>query len=162
MAKLKVIPLTLKAANAYVKEHHRHNKPCVGHRFSIGALDEDDNIVGVAIIGRPVARMLDDGLTVEVNRVCTNEDSPKNVCSFLYARAWRIWQQMGGERMITYTLQSEPGSSLKGAGWKVMATTRKRKKEHLWNTRKPKHKGYVSDRKEQEADGQIKIRWEAQ
>ena len=162
MAKLKVIPLTLKAANAYVKEHHRHNKPCVGHRFSIGALDEDDNIVGVAIIGRPVARMLDDGLTVEVNRVCTNEDSPKNVCSFLYARAWRIWQQMGGERMITYTLQSEPGSSLKGAGWKVMATTRKRKKEHLWNTRKPKHKGYVSDRKEQEADGHIKIRWEAQ
>jgi hypothetical protein len=67
---------------------------------------------------------------------------------------------MGGERMITYTLATEPGSSLKGAGWKVMATTRKRKKEHLWNTRKPKHKGYVSERREQEADGQIKIRWE--
>lgn len=162
MAKLKVIPLTLKSANAYVEDFHRHNKPCVGHRFSIGALDENKNIVGVAIIGRPVARMLDDGLTAEVNRLCTNDGSPKNVCSFLYARAWRIWQQMGGERMITYTLSTEPGSSLKGAGWHIMGETRKRKKEHLWNTRKKTNVGYVSERTEQAVDGQLKLRWEAQ
>lgn len=159
MAKFKVIPLTLKSANAYVEKFHRHNKPCVGHRFSIGALDENENIVGVAIIGRPVARMLDDGLTAEVNRVCTNDDSPKNVCSFLYARAWRIWQQMGGERMITYTLQSEPGSSLKGAGWKIAGKT---KKNDYWKTRKKTHLGYVAERTAQAVDGQLKFRWEAQ
>tara|TARA_R100001082_G_scaffold90748_1_gene57343 strand:+ start:69 stop:548 length:480 start_codon:yes stop_codon:yes gene_type:complete len=159
MAKLKVIPLTLKSANAYVEDFHRHNKPCVGHRFSIGALDENENIVGVAIIGRPVARMLDDGLTAEVNRLCTNDDSPKNVCSFLYARAWRIWQQMGGERMITYTLQSENGSSLKGAGWKIVGKTNK---NDFWNTRKKTNVGYVSERVEQDVDGQLKLRWQAQ
>ena len=159
MAKLKVIPLTLKSANAYVEDFHRHNKPCVGHRFSIGALDENENIVGVAIIGRPVARMLDDGFTAEVNRLCTNDDSPKNVCSFLYARAWRIWQQMGGERMITYTLQSESGSSLKGAGWKIVGKTNK---NDFWNTRKKTNVGYVSERTEQAVDGQLKLRWEAQ
>lgn len=159
MARIKVIPLTLKVANAYVKEHHRHNKACVGHRFSIGALDENNNLVGVAIIGRPVARMLDDGLTAEVNRVCTNDDSPKNVCSFLYARAWRIWQQMGGERMITYTLKSESGSSLKGAGWKIMGQTNK---SDWWSSRKNIHVGFVEEREEQETDGQIKLRWEAQ
>tara|TARA_Y100000593_G_scaffold23111_1_gene45886 strand:+ start:198 stop:677 length:480 start_codon:yes stop_codon:yes gene_type:complete len=159
MAKFKVIPLTLKSANAYVEDFHRHNKPCVGHRFSIGALDENENIVGVAIIGRPVARMLDDGLTAEVNRLCTNDDSPKNVCSFLYARAWRIWQQMGGERMITYTLQSENGSSLKGAGWKIVGKTNK---NDFWNTRKKTNVGYVSERAEQDVDGQLKFRWQAQ
>ena len=62
--------------------------------------------------------------------------------------------------MITYTLVTEPGSSLKGAGWQIMGETRKKKKEHLWNTRKPKHKGYISERREQEADGQMKLRWE--
>jgi hypothetical protein len=159
MAKLKVIPLTLKTANSYVKEFHRHNKTCTGHRFSIGALDKNNNIVGVAIIGRPVARMLDDGLTAEVNRVCTNDDSPKNVCSFLYARSWRIWQQMGGERMITYTLQSELGSSLKGAGWKIFGKTNK---NDFWNTRKKTNVGYVEDRTPQTVDGQLKFRWEAQ
>ena len=159
MAKLKVFPLTLKAANEYIKEHHRHNKPCRGHRFSIGALDENNNLVGVAIIGRPVARMLDDGLTAEVNRVCTNDDSPKNVCSFLYARAWRIWQQMGGERMITYTLQTESGTSLKGAGWKIVGGT---KKNDDWNSRSKHHIGYIANREKQEVDGQLKFRWEAQ
>ena len=159
MAKLKVTPLTLKVANTYVSEHHRHNKACQGHRFSIGALDQQGNLVGVAIIGRPVSRMLDDGLTAEVNRVCIAYPSPKNVCSFLYARAWRIWQQMGGERMITYTLQSESGSSLKGAGWKIVGKT---KKNDFWTSRKPEHKGYVQFREDQEVDGQLKLRWEAQ
>jgi len=116
--------------------------------------------LGVAIVGRPVARALDDIITAEISRVCTAEGGPKNVCSFLYGRCWRSWQQMGGERMITYTLVTEPGSSLKGAGWQIMGETRKKKKEHLWNTRKPKHKGYISERREQEADGQMKLRWE--
>ena len=155
MSKLKVLPLTLKVANAYVEEYHRHNKPCVGHRFSIGALDKDEKMVGVAIIGRPISRKLDDGLTAEVNRVCTNDDSPKNVCSFLYARAWRIWQQMGGERMITYTLQSEPGSSLRGAGWKIVGEVNR---PSSW------YKSRV-DKYERDAQGvysQRKFRWEAQ
>ena len=160
MAKLKVVPLTLQEANDYVYDHHRHNKPVTGHRFSIGAILDKGDILGGAIVGRPVARALDDQVTAEINRVCVAEDSPKNVCSFLYGRCWRIWQQMGGERMLTYTLSTEPGSSLKGAGLHIMGETRKRKKEHLWNTRGPKHKGYVSERKEQEADGQIKMRWE--
>ena len=134
---------------------YRHNKASVGHRFSIGALDENENIVGVAIIGRPVARALDDGLTVEVNRVCTNDDSPKNVCSFLYARAWRIWQQMGGERMITYTLQSETGSSLKGSGWKIVGEVNK--PSNWYKSRVDKY-----ERKEQEVYAQRKFRWEAQ
>ena len=155
MAKLKVTPLTLKVANNYVSEHHRHNKACRGHRFSIGALDQQGNLVGVAIIGRPVSRMLDDGLTAEVNRVCIADPSPKNVCSFLYARAWRIWQQMGGESMITYTLQSESVSSLKGAGWKMVG---KVEKPAGWH----KHRTDSIERVTQDIYGQLKFRWEAQ
>ena len=68
-----------------------------GHKYSIGASD-GENLVGVAIVGRPVARKLDDGFTAEVLRVCVKDDSPKNTCSFLYGRSWRIWQQMGGKR----------------------------------------------------------------
>ena len=82
-------------------------------------------MVGIAIVGRPLARLLDDGYTAEITRVCTREESPKNTCSFLYGRCWRIWQQMGGKRMVTYTLQTESGSSLKGSGWKIVGKTNK-------------------------------------
>ena len=80
MAKLKVVPLTLQEANDYVYDHHRHNKPVTGHRFSIGAILDKGDILGVAIVGRPVARALDDQVTAEINRVCVAEDSHKNVC----------------------------------------------------------------------------------
>lgn len=114
---LELRPLTLKQANAYVFEHHRHNKPVVGHRFSIGCFD-GDVMHGVAIVGHPVARRLDDGLTVEVMRVCT--DGTYNACSILYGACARIAKEMGYKRIITYTLVSEPGTSLKASGWTRM------------------------------------------
>lgn len=96
---LEVCPVSLKEANAFVEQHHRHHKPVVGHKFSIACTD-GENIVGVAIVGRPVARYLDDGWTLEVNRLCT--DGTKNACSFLYAAAWRAVRAMGYHKLITY------------------------------------------------------------
>ena len=111
---LEVCPVSLKEANAFVEQHHRHHKPVVGHKFSIACTD-GENIVGVAIVGRPVARYLDDGWTLEVNRLCT--DGTKNACSFLYAAAARAARAMGYQRIITYTLDTEGGASLRAAGW---------------------------------------------
>ena len=116
---LAVAPTTLREANEFVANFHRHSKPTQGGRFAIAAVF-DQNIVGVAIVGRPVSQTLQDGLKAEITRLCVSKDAPKNTCSFLYGRCWRIWQQMGGNRMITYTLQSETGASLKGSGWTVM------------------------------------------
>jgi|TARA_X000001388_G_scaffold43651_1_gene30681 hypothetical protein len=124
--RLKIIPMTLRKANDFVKRFHRHNKNSQGHKFSVGA-SYNGELVGVAIVGRPVARKLDDGFTTEILRVCVRDSAPKNTCSFLYGRCWRIWQQMGGKRMITYTLQSEPGTSLKAADWKIMGETKPEK-----------------------------------
>jgi hypothetical protein len=146
--KLSVIPITGHEANDFIKNFHRHNKPVRGQRFSIGA--STDKLVGVAIVGRPIARLLQDGLTAEITRVCVVDTAPKGTCSFLYGRCWRIWQQMGGKRLVTYTLQEESGASLRGAGWKIMG----------------KNKGGGWDRKERKRDwqpiyGQLKFRWEA-
>jgi hypothetical protein len=69
-------------------------------------------------VGRPVARHLDDGWTVEVNRVAT--DGTRNACSMLYAASWRAARAMGYRRMVTYTLDTEPGTSLRAAGWKIV------------------------------------------
>lgn len=109
-----LVPISLKDANAFVAEHHRHHRPVVGHKFSIGCA-QDGKLVGVAIIGRPVSRYLDNGLTLEVNRLCT--DGTKNACSMLYAAAWRAARAMGYEKIITYTLDTESGASLRAAGW---------------------------------------------
>lgn len=114
---LELVPISLKEANAFVEQYHRHHKPVTGHKFSIGASD-GEKIVGVAIIGRPVSRYLDDGWTLEVNRLCT--DGTKNACSFLYAAAWRAARNMGYKKLITYILDSETGNSLKAAGWKCI------------------------------------------
>jgi hypothetical protein len=119
--RLEIVPLDLREANEQVERWHRHHKPVVGHKFSIGvvAVDVDGRlIVGVAIVGRPVARMSDDGWTLEVTRVAT--DGTPNACSALYGAAWRVCREMGYRRLVTYTLASEPGSSLKGAGWKCL------------------------------------------
>jgi hypothetical protein len=157
--KFKTIPLSLKAANEFVTTHHRHNKKTAGHKFSIGAM-LDGELIGVAICGRPVARALDNGTTLEVLRVCIKDPAPRNACSYLYARCQKIWTAMGGEKIITYTLESEPGSSLKAVNWLVAAKTKKRATKNLWNTRRPEHAGYKAVREAQLADGVIKNRWE--
>lgn len=111
---LTLTPVSLAEANAFVAQHHRHHKPVTGHKFSIG-YTADGRLVGVAIVGRPVSRYLDNGLTLEANRLCT--DSTKNACSMLYAAAWRAARAMGYEKIITYTLDTENGASLRTAGW---------------------------------------------
>jgi hypothetical protein len=107
----------LDEANAFVSALHRHHKPVVGHLFSIGAA-LDDKIVGVAIVGRPVSRHRDDGVTAEVTRLCT--DGTKNACSFLYGAAARAAFALGFKRIGTYILASEPGVSLTAAGWRLI------------------------------------------
>ena len=114
---LDIVPMTLREANAFVAQYHRHHGPTVGHKFSIGCTD-GEKIVGVAIVGRPVSRYLDDGWTLEVNRLCT--DGTHNACSMLYAAAWRTARAMGYHKLVTYILQSEKGTSLKAAGWKCV------------------------------------------
>lgn len=118
--KLATVPLTLEEANEFVRRHHRHHKPVVGHKFSIGAALGDE-IVGVAIVGRPVSRRRDDGLTLEVTRLCT--DGSKNACSFLYGAAWRAARALGFKRIGTYTTPEEGGASLRAAGWRLIAET---------------------------------------
>ena len=114
---LTIVPVTFAEANAFVAQHHRHHKPRVGCKFCIAVADEN-GIVGVAIIGRPVARMLDDTWTLEVNRVAT--DGTKNACSALYSASWRAARALGYRKLITYILDSEPGISLRAAGWKCI------------------------------------------
>lgn len=111
---LETIPLTLRQANEFVTQYHRHHKASRGHKFSIGVC-EDGKLVGVAICGRPVSRRLDDGTTLEVNRLCT--DGTRNACSKLYGAACRTAKSMGYKRVVTYILESEPGTSLKAAGF---------------------------------------------
>ena len=110
----------LDEANTFVSQHHRHHKPVVGHLFSLGAAQRE-KIVGVAIVGRPVARRRDDGVTAEVTRLCT--DGTKDACSFLYGAAARAAFALGFKRIGTYTLSSEPGTSLTAAGWRLIGET---------------------------------------
>lgn len=115
--KLRIAPVSLREANAYVAEVHRHHPPVRGHKFSVSVRDETGAIRGVAIAGRPVSRMLDNGETLEILRVAT--DGSLNACSMLYGAVRRAAIAMGysGKNVITYTLQSETGSSLKASGW---------------------------------------------
>jgi hypothetical protein len=112
---LELAPISLAAANAYVAENHRHHKPVRGHKFSIGCA-HNGILAGVVIVGRPVSRYLDNGSTLEVTRLCT--DGTKNACSFLYGAAWRAAKALGYTKIITYTLESENGVSLRASGWK--------------------------------------------
>lgn len=115
--KLTLQRVALGEANAFVAALHRHHKPVVGHLFSLGA-SMGGVIVGVVIVGRPVSRMRDDGATAEVTRLCT--DGTKNACSFLYGAAARAAFALGFKRIGTYILASEPGTSLTGAGWRLI------------------------------------------
>lgn len=111
---LEIRPITLRAANAYVAQHHRHNLPTNGHKWSLAVYD-GDRLCGVAIAGQPIARKLDDGLTIEIRRVCT--DGTRNACSILYGACAKTAKAMGYKRVITYTLISEPGTSLRASGF---------------------------------------------
>jgi hypothetical protein len=121
MSRLEIVPLDLKEANDLVAEWHRHHQRVVGHKFSIGVQGEDGQLHGAAIVGRPVARMLDDKRTLEVTR-CVTDGTP-NACSALYGAAWRVARAMGYHRLITYVLASESGGSLKASGWKELYKT---------------------------------------
>lgn len=121
--KFQVVRIGLDEANAFVDAHHRHHKPVIGHVFSIAAA-LDDKIVGVAIVGRPVARMRDNGETAEVTRLCT--DGTRNACSFLYGACARAAFALGFKRIGTYILASEPGTSLTAANWRLVGEVRGR------------------------------------
>lgn len=116
---LRLVPVSFAGAREFIDIHHRHHAPPQGHKFSIG-LASGDELVGVATVGRPVARLFDNGLTLEVTRVAVSDDVP-NGCSMLYGAAWRAAKALGYQRLITYTQDGEPGSSLRAAGWTVVA-----------------------------------------
>lgn len=113
--RLTIVPCTIQDANAYVADVHRHHDPTVSGLFALAVVDEGGGLRGVAIVGRPVGRHVDNGWTCEVNRVAT--DGCDNACSTLYAAAWRAGRDLGWTAMLTYTLPSEGGASLRGAGW---------------------------------------------
>lgn len=113
-----VTPIDFAEANAFVDLHHRHHRPVVGCKFCIAVSDETGTVRGVAMVGRPIARMSDTGWTLEVNRVAT--DGARNACSMLYGAAWRAAKALGYRRLITYTLPSEGGASLRAAGWTLL------------------------------------------
>lgn len=117
--RLEVCPITQAEAFAFVARHHRHHRPPAGSLFQI-AVAVGEQIVGVAIAGRPVARMLDDGWTIEVIRVAT--DGTPNACSALYGACWRAARALGYRRAVTYTLPEEGGASLRGAGWRCIGS----------------------------------------
>lgn len=111
---LEIKPIAFREACEYVEQNHRHRKPPAGHKFSAAVYD-GERLCGVVMVGRPVSRALDDGATLEVNRLCT--DGTRNACSMLYATAWKAAKALGYKRIVTYTLQSESGASLRAAGW---------------------------------------------
>jgi len=115
--KLTVERCSLEEANAFIARHHRHHGEVVGHLFSIGAASNGE-IVGVSIIGRPVSRHRDDGVTAEVTRLCTV--GTRNACSFLYGASARAAFALGFKRIGTYILASEDGASLKASGWRLL------------------------------------------
>jgi hypothetical protein len=151
---LQIIPITLREANQFVESYHRHNGRTSrdGGKFAIGCSDEE-SLIGVAIVGRPLARLLNDNWTAEVLRACTVENPPKGTNSCLYAACWRVWREMGGKRLVTYTLTTESGASLRGAGWKVIAESKPNKQG--WN--RPTYSRFS---KWQPIYGQLKLRWE--
>ena len=148
-SKLTIIPCELDDANAFVCLHHRHHAPCVGHKFSLAVIDAENTIRGVAIIGRPVSRALDNGLRLEVNRVAT--DGCPNACSALYGAARRACFALGYKALITYVLDSEPGTSLKAAGWKCIGVAG----GGSW------HRPTIGRPRVDKATTQLKMRWEA-
>lgn len=123
-SRLRIVPCDLADANAFVRQHHRHHGQVVGHKFCLAVADEENRVRGVAIVGRPVARALHDGWTLEVYRVAT--DGCPNACSALYAACGRVTVALGYRKVITYTLSTEPGTSLRAVGWRIVAEVKGR------------------------------------
>ena len=142
---MQLTPVTLAEANAFVEQHHMHRGPVVGAKFCIAVSLAE--VVGVVIVGRPVARGLDNGLTIEVNRLCT--DGTPHACSMLYGAAWRAAKALGYTKLVTYTLASEAGASLRAAGWRVVGEVKGRS----WST--------PSRPRIDTSPQQDKLRWEA-
>jgi hypothetical protein len=124
---LHIVPCTIEQANTYVAQFHRHHGPVVSARIALACADEAGHVHGVALAGRPVARHLDDGWTLEVNRVAT--DGTRNACSLLYAAVWRAVRAIGYLHLVTYTLPKEGGASLRAAGWQLVGE----RKSHQWS-----------------------------
>lgn len=113
-------PVTLTEAHRLVARWHRHHRPAQGGLFAVGAA-QDGEVVAVAVIGRPVARTLQDGYTAEVTRLAS--DGTRNACSMLYRAAWRACRALGYRRLVTYTLATESGASLRGAAFREVGRT---------------------------------------
>lgn len=126
---MRVIPLTLRQANELIATLHRHHKPVVGHRFSLGA-EKDGKLVGACVVGRPVARAVNQYHVAEVTRLVT--DGTRNACSLLYSAAARAAQAMGFEKIQTYILDTELGTSLKASGWSLVGKTAGGDWNHSW------------------------------
>lgn len=124
MSSLRIVPVRFADACGFVQMWHRHHTPPVGAKFWIGVADDEDVLRGVAIVGRPVARMFDNGMTLEVTRTAT--DGTPNANSMLYGSAWRAAKALGYRRLVTYTQHGETGASLRAAGWHVIAERRPR------------------------------------
>ena len=128
---MEIRPITYREASDYINKHHRHHGATAGCKFCIGLYD-GEKLIGCAVCGRPVSRYLDNGLTCEINRVCT--DGTRNACSMLYGACCRVAKAMGYRKIITYTLESEPGTSVKAsnfqndgtAGGEIWTGTRRR------------------------------------
>ena len=120
---LELQPITYREACTFITQYHSHHLPPVGWKYGI-AVNNGMNVVGVVTVGRPVARSFDNGWTLEVTRCCT--DGTPHVASKLYAAAWRAARALGYQRLITYTLLSEAGTSLKAAGWKIIGEVKGR------------------------------------
>jgi len=139
---LQLVPVSFADACEFVTQWHRHNQPPNGHRFSVGVAD-DEKLVGVAIVSHPIARYLMDGRTLEVIRTAT--DGTPHVNSMLYGACWRAAKALGYRRLITYTQHAESGSSLRAAGWQVVAH---RPPRGTWNApsrpREDKGTGHVA------------------
>lgn len=133
---LRAAPISFESAADFVRLHHRHHTPPVGHKFSIAAMDGAD-LLGVVIVGRPVSRIRDDGFTLEVTRLCAT--GHRNACSFLYGAAARASFALGYRRVGTYTLKSEPGTSLRAAGWTCLAEVKGRSWDAPSRPRTDKH-----------------------
>jgi hypothetical protein len=147
-------PVTFREACAFVAEHHRHHKPPRGHKFSIGVEVEGD-LVGVAMVGRPVARAWDDGSTCEVNRTCV--DGTKNANSMLYGAAARAAKAMGYRRILTYTQEGESGSTLRAVGWELIG---EREPRGSWAE---SSKGSLREMRDPQGNGGVRrLVWEKQ
>ncbi len=126
---LNIVPITLATAQEFIDRFHRHHRPPHKCKFNVGCFDSVENkLVGVVVAGRPVSRVLDNGFTIEVIRLCT--DGTPNACSMLYQAAARVAKEMGYKKIVTYILESESGVSLKASGWKLEGFT----KSDTWDT----------------------------